>query len=141
MSPKPVRSVLISDVDNTLFDWVAAWHAGFSAMVSHLVKLSSLGEATLLPEIRKVHQRVATSEYAFLIGELDVLREAAGDTPMLEYYAPAIEAYRAARQQVLQWCCQSNANRSPLKAAIANVGTPQATRVCHSARAAERRSL
>lgn len=103
MSPKPVRSVLISDVDNTLFDWVHIWHAGFSAMLAELLRLSGLNETVLLPEIRKVHQRVGTSEYAFLIAELDVLKSAAGITPVLEYYAPAIDAYRAARQQTLNF--------------------------------------
>lgn len=103
VSPKPVRSVLISDVDNTLFDWVRIWHAGFSAMLAELLRLSGLDEEILLAEIRKVHQRVSTSEYAFLIAELDGLRDAAGRTPVLEYYSPAINAYRAARQQTLQF--------------------------------------
>src|SRR3546814_10603857 len=60
---KPIRSVLITDVDNTLFDWVNVWHAAFSAMLAELLRLSRLDEATLLSEIRKVHQRVGTSEY------------------------------------------------------------------------------
>lgn len=102
-SPKPIRSVLISDVDNTLFDWVRIWHAGFSAMLAELLRLSGLNEEVLLAQIRKVHQRVGTSEYAFLIAELDGLRSAAGKTPLLEYYAPAIDAYRAARQQTLHF--------------------------------------
>ncbi|PZU06710.1 MAG: HAD family hydrolase [Sphingomonas sp.] len=100
---KPVRSVLISDVDNTLFDWVQIWHAAFSSMLEELLRLSGLDEATLLPEIRAVHQRAGTSEYAFLIGEVEALRPAAGDTPVLDFYAPAIEAYRTARQQALEF--------------------------------------
>src|SRR3546814_659973 len=100
---KPIRSVLITDVDNTLFDWVNVWHAAFSAMLAELLRLSRLDEATLLSEIRKVHQRVGTSEYAFLIGELDVLRGQAGGTPVLDFYAPAIDAFRAARQQTLEF--------------------------------------
>ncbi len=103
MPSRPARSVLISDVDNTLFDWVRIWHAGFSAMLFQLLELSGLDEAVLLPEIRKVHQRAATSEYAFLIGELEVLHRAAGTTPVLEYYAPAIDAYRVARRQILDF--------------------------------------
>src|SRR3546814_13512880 len=83
---KPIRSVLITDVDNTLFDWVNVWHAAFSAMLAELLRLSRLDEATLLSEIRKVHQRVGTSAYAFLIGELDVLRGQAGGTPVLDFY-------------------------------------------------------
>lgn len=100
---KPVRSVLITDVDNTLFDWVEIWHAAFSAMLAELLRLSGLDEAVLLPEIRKVHQRVGTSEYSFLISELEVLRGPAGETPVLDFYAPAIDAFRAARQQSLEF--------------------------------------
>jgi FMN phosphatase YigB (HAD superfamily) len=100
---KPVRSVLITDVDNTLFDWVGIWHAAFSVMLAELLRLSGLDEAVLLPEIRKVHQRVGTSEYAFLIGELEVLRGPAGDTPVLDFYAPAIDAFRVARRQSLEF--------------------------------------
>jgi FMN phosphatase YigB (HAD superfamily) len=103
LDAKPARSVLITDVDNTLFDWVRVWHAAFSAMLAELLRLSGLDEAVLLPEIRKVHQRVGTSEFAFLIGELEVLRGPAGDTPLLEFYAPAIEAFRTARRQVLEF--------------------------------------
>lgn len=103
LDAKPIRSVLITDVDNTLFDWVHVWHAAFSAMLAELLRLSQLDESVLLAEIRKVHQRVGTSEYAFLIGEIEMLRGPAGDTPVLDFYAPAIDAFRAARQQALEF--------------------------------------
>lgn len=103
LDAKPTCSVLITDVDNTLFDWVHVWHAAFSAMLAQLLRLSRLDEAVLLAEIRKVHQRAGTSEYSFLIGELEMLRGAAGDTPVLDFYAPAIDAFRAARQQTLEF--------------------------------------
>ncbi|PVX29172.1 HAD family hydrolase [Sphingomonas pokkalii] len=103
LDAKPIRSVLITDVDNTLFDWVHVWHSAFSAMLAELLRLSALDEAVLLAEIRKVHQRAGTSEYSFLIGELEVLRGPAGDTPVLDFYAPAIDAFRAARQQTLEF--------------------------------------
>lgn len=103
MDAKPVCSVLITDVDNTLFDWVHVWHAAFSAMLAELLRLSRLEESVLLAEIRKVHQRAGTSEYSFLIGELGVLRGPAGETPVLDFYAPAIDAFRTARQQTLEF--------------------------------------
>ena len=96
MDAKPVRSVLITDVDNTLFDWVHVWHAAFSAMLAELLRLSRLDESVLLAEIRKVHQRAGTSEYSFLIGELGVLRGPAGETPVQQVLAPAEAAAQAA---------------------------------------------
>jgi phosphoglycolate phosphatase len=100
---KPVRSVLIVDVDNTLFDWVHVWYAAFSAMFDELVRLSGITPERLLPAIRAVHQKVGTSEYAFLIGGVPMLAPAAGSVPLLDYYAPAVAAYRAARQQALEF--------------------------------------
>jgi hypothetical protein len=41
----------------------------------------------------------------------------------------------------LRRCCQFNANSSPMDAGLSFPSTPQATSVCHSARAAERRVL
>ncbi len=38
-------------------------------------------------------------------------------------------------------CCQSNRNSSPIDTALPRSRNPQPIRICHSARAAERRSL
>ena len=35
-------SVLITDLDNTLFDWVDIWHASFEAMLSEISKISGI---------------------------------------------------------------------------------------------------
>lgn len=95
------RSILITDVDNTLLDWVSVWHASFSAMLAELISTSGVTEALLLPEIRTVHQRHGTSEYAFLIDEIPSLKKAAGSQPTVEFYADAIQAFREARRDTL----------------------------------------
>lgn len=95
------RSVLITDVDNTLLDWVTIWHASFSAMFAKLVERSGLPAEQLIPEIRSVHQRHGTSEYAFLINEVPLLKRAAGDVDVREFYKDAIDAFRDARRQTL----------------------------------------
>lgn len=96
------RSVLITDVDNTLLDWVALWHATFSAMLDRLVERSGVARTQLLEEIRSVHQRHRTAEYAFLVEEVPSLRAAAGTTPTTEFYEDAIAAYGKVRREVLQ---------------------------------------
>jgi phosphoglycolate phosphatase-like HAD superfamily hydrolase len=95
------KSILITDVDNTLLDWVEIWHASFSAMLEELIRLSGLPSELLVREIRTIHQREGTSEYAFIIEELHCLRHAAGKVPMLEFYEPAIRAYGNARAEAL----------------------------------------
>lgn len=96
------KSVVVTDVDNTLLDWVSLWHATFSAMLEHLLSKSGANRETLLDEIKAVHQKHGTSEYAFLIEELPSLREAAGDVPPAEFFEDAIAAYGRVRSRELR---------------------------------------
>jgi phosphoglycolate phosphatase len=71
---KPV-TVLVTDLDNTLFDWVDIWHRSFTAMLDVLQRCSEVPTERLLDEIRAIHRRHGTSEYAFLAEELPCLHE------------------------------------------------------------------
>jgi FMN phosphatase YigB (HAD superfamily) len=95
------KRVLITDLDNTLFDWVALWHACFTAMMHEVTKISGITLEELKPEIRAVHQQYGTSEYSFLLEELPSIRRACGDKPVMEVFAPAIGAYRSQRRKWL----------------------------------------
>lgn len=97
---KPRKRVLITDLDNTLWDWVEIWHAPFTAMLDKLIALSGVPRETLLDEIRAVHQKYKTSEYAFLVEELPCLQTHPG-TDVLAVYADAINAFREHRRTVL----------------------------------------
>jgi phosphoglycolate phosphatase len=55
----------------------------------------------LKDEIRTVHRRHRTSEYAFLIDEVPSLVRAAGGEPPVEYYADAIAEFRRVRREKL----------------------------------------
>ncbi|HEX2079496.1 MAG TPA: HAD family hydrolase [Longimicrobium sp.] len=68
-------SVLVTDLDNTLFDWVDIWHRSFSALLAELHRASGVPHERLLDEIRAIHRRYGTSEYAFLAEELGCVRE------------------------------------------------------------------
>lgn len=94
-------SVLITDVDNTLFDWFGVWHASFRAMLDQIVLISGINEEILIPEIKKIHQSHMTSEYAFLIEEIPSLQQKYSGANLLEIFDPAIQAYRAARRAKL----------------------------------------
>ena len=95
-------SVLITDLDNTLFDWVDVWHASFSGMLHEIARISGIKIQDLLPEIKKVHRKHGTSEYAFLIEELDCLKAKFPDGNLLEIFSPAIDAYREERREHLK---------------------------------------
>jgi phosphoglycolate phosphatase-like HAD superfamily hydrolase len=91
---------LITDVDNTLFDWVDIWYRSFSSMIQEVTRITGISTDVLYPSIQKIHAKHGTSEYAFLLGEIPELVELYGDKviPNLE---PAIAAYRGARTDSL----------------------------------------
>jgi phosphoglycolate phosphatase-like HAD superfamily hydrolase len=95
-------SLLITDLDNTLFDWVNIWYRSFSAMFEVLLRQSGISRETLEREMREVFQREGTSEYAFVIEQLPSLRDNHSPTDDLtEIYSEAIDAYRSARDETL----------------------------------------
>jgi phosphoglycolate phosphatase-like HAD superfamily hydrolase len=94
-------SVLITDLDNTLFDWMEMWYRSFSAMLSRIVSISGIDVDVLENEIKTVHERYGTSEYAFLIEELPSLRRKHPGQDLTKIYAEAINEFRTARKASL----------------------------------------
>ena len=92
-------SVVITDLDNTLFDWFDIWYYPFSAMLDKLVADSGVSREALLREVKAVHEKHGTAEYAFLIEELPLLRAKHPAENLVEVYAEAIAAYRQVRRQ------------------------------------------
>jgi FMN phosphatase YigB (HAD superfamily) len=77
-------TALITDLDNTLWDWFAAWYESFSAMLSRLTELSGIPQAVLETEIRRVHRERGTAEYSNLLDEIPMLN-ADGKKPSILY--------------------------------------------------------
>lgn len=110
---RPFARVLVTDMDNTLFDWLGMWQAAFGAMLDHLVADSGVPRATLEAEFFAIHQRHGTTEYAFAIQALPSLRArhpprsgasaeaGAGEADLPRRYAAAIDAYRVMRRRTL----------------------------------------
>jgi len=71
---RPRVTVLVTDLDNTLWDWFHAWHASFAAMLLRLSDMTGLAPSVLEGEIRRVHQLRGTTEYSLLLTELPSLR-------------------------------------------------------------------
>src|SRR5271154_6098757 len=99
---KPNLAVLITDLDNTLYDWVDVWYKSFRAMLDRLVRDSQIPEKVLIPEFKKIHERHRTSEYAFSIEELPSLREKYPGQNLPERFDGAIQAFRTARAAALR---------------------------------------
>lgn len=101
---KPI-SVLVTDLDNTLYDWLGMWHAAFGALLETLLARTGIPSDKLLQEIQEVHRRHGTAEYAFLLEELPSLRNLHPATDPLKIpllYQDAIDAYCQARRERLR---------------------------------------
>jgi phosphoglycolate phosphatase len=97
----PVIRTLITDFDNTLYDWAGFHIPAFTAMLDTLVVESGIPRAQLIGEFKMIHQKHGTSEYAFSISELPSLQKKHPSQKLGEIYANAIEAYRASREKTL----------------------------------------
>ncbi|AMB46266.1 HAD family hydrolase [Methylobacterium sp. AMS5] len=64
---------LIVDLDNTLFDWFAVWHASFNPIYQLLLSSTSLPAERVEADIRRIHQARCTSEYTFLVNEFECI--------------------------------------------------------------------
>lgn len=93
---------MISDLDNTLYDWVDVWYKSFKAMLACLVEQSGIPERILIPEFKQIHERHRTSEYAFSIQELPSLRARFPGEDLTQKFGDAIRAFRVARKASLR---------------------------------------
>jgi phosphoglycolate phosphatase-like HAD superfamily hydrolase len=95
-------SVVITDLDNTLYDWFEVWSQSFNAMLNSLVAQSGVAKETLVSEIKAIHEKYGTSEYALLIQEIPSLRALHPGEDLTKVYAPAVAAYQRKRAEHLR---------------------------------------
>jgi phosphoglycolate phosphatase len=100
--PRAAVSVVVTDMDNTLFDWLEMWRTAFGAMLDRLIADSGVPRETLEEELSAVHRAHGTTEYAFAIQALPSLRARHPGEDLAARYAGAIEAYRGARRATLR---------------------------------------
>jgi len=67
---KNMNSILITDLDNTLYNWVDYFAPSFRGMVHALSREMNLNEETLISGFREVYKKHGTLEYSFSIQEL-----------------------------------------------------------------------
>ncbi|MEN3281412.1 MAG: hypothetical protein V7607_2552 [Solirubrobacteraceae bacterium] len=94
--------LVVLDLDNTLYDWVGYYVPAFDAMVAELQREHDVETDALLDSFRRVHQHRGTSEYAFVLAELDVLHDIDALAASTDGCHPAIAAFRAKGQQTLR---------------------------------------
>lgn len=96
---RPQIRLLVTDLDNTIWDWFHAWHKSFGAMLEKLVELSNVPESRLLAEIQVVHRARKTSEYSYLLNELPSLRDPEKESDPLSTYDEAVHVQNSERRR------------------------------------------
>ncbi|MCP1415496.1 HAD family hydrolase [Paenarthrobacter sp. A20] len=94
---KPRVAMLVTDLDNTLWDWFHAWHASFDALLEGLVAATGIDRATLEEEAQAIHRRRGTTEYSWLVDELPCLRKVAGKVGPRQAFDDALHRQNSAR--------------------------------------------
>jgi phosphoglycolate phosphatase len=98
------NKLLITDLDNTLYDWVTFFSTSFRSMVTELVELLQVGEDVLLNEFKVVHQRYGNSEQPFAALELPSLHRKFPELSregLLEKIDSALHLFNSSRKRTL----------------------------------------
>ena len=92
-------TVVITDLDNTLFDWVHIWFEPFNDMLEEIVRTSAISKEVLINDIKQIFRKHGTSEYAFVIEEMVTLRKKYPGEDLVKKFDSAIHAFRSARKR------------------------------------------
>ena len=105
MTQRPGISLVITDLDNTIYDWLAAFVPAFYAMVERAAPLIGVSEDRLLDELKAVHQKHGDSEHPFALLETRSVQEkmaAMTQAERAELLDPAFHAFNRVRKQNLR---------------------------------------
>lgn len=92
--------LLVTDLDNTLYDWVTPFARAVRSMVRELAPLLAVSEERVYAELKLVHRRHHNSEHPFASFEIpSVKRRFPGASPaeLLDELAVPLAAFDAAR--------------------------------------------
>jgi FMN phosphatase YigB (HAD superfamily) len=95
---------LITDLDNTLYDWVTFFALSFDAMVAELVRILSVDRQSLLSEFKQIHQRYGSTETPWAALELPSVRMRFPDalpSELAQQLEPAFRIFSTARKNHL----------------------------------------
>ncbi len=96
---KTKATLLVIDLDNTIWDWFDAWYKSFTALLDGLEDATRIPRGELEKHIRPIHQARSTSEYSWLIEELDILKPFVGaGSTLRETFDDAIHRQNSARK-------------------------------------------
>lgn len=90
--------MLITDLDNTLWDWFEAWYQSFTVLLDGLVAISGIERLLLEEQIKSIHQKRGTTEYSNLVREVPALVDFAGERDPFDVFDDALHAQNSRRK-------------------------------------------
>lgn len=97
--------LVVTDLDNTLYDWVTFFATAFTEMVDVAVKILDVDRERLLDELRVVHRRYHNSEQPFALLETESVQSKFSGltrTEQADRLDEAFHAFNTARKRTLQ---------------------------------------
>lgn len=115
-----MTKLLITDLDNTLYDWVSYFSQSFETLVHAIHELTGIEKETLLSEFKTIHQKHNSSERPYASLELESVIQHFGirdKARLKEKLQPAFDRFSDARKETL---CLYNGVESTLKQLASN---------------------
>lgn len=100
-----MTKLLITDLDNTLYDWVSFFYKSFDEMLREIENITKLPREILLNEFKEVHQKHHNTEHPFAALELPSVQRALKSSSREQLYTyldPAFHAFNRARKKYLK---------------------------------------
>jgi phosphoglycolate phosphatase len=76
-----MKKMIITDLDNTLYDWVTYFSLSFKAMVNELEDILDINKKQIFEEFKTIHQYYGNTEQPFAILELPSVKKNLGMFP------------------------------------------------------------
>lgn len=96
--------LLITDLDDTLYDWTGFFVPAFYAMAEEISSMTHIEMPVLLEEYHKVHQELGTLEFPYATLRLPSIRThfaGLSDTQMKKILRPAFNRFNTIREEYL----------------------------------------
>jgi FMN phosphatase YigB (HAD superfamily) len=103
--PSTPIKLFVTDLDNTLYNWISAFIPAFYGMVEIACKILAVEQQRLLDELKTVHQRYHNSEQPFALLETPTVEQRFPQTTLLQkrlHLKEAFDAFEQIRAQKLR---------------------------------------
>jgi phosphoglycolate phosphatase-like HAD superfamily hydrolase len=97
---KSIKTVLITDLDDTLWDWLNIWYSSFYPMFQEILRITGAPESEMTSVIKTIHEARGTSEYTFLLEDIErAYHRPAEFDVVCKKYESALHAFRSGRKR------------------------------------------